>query len=45
MEAMLKEYREAIQREAEKCTDASLLDLVYKLFWKSNNAEGAKSNG
>ena len=45
MEAMLQEYRERIQAEAEKCTDASLLDLVYKLFVKSNKAEGAKNNG
>lgn len=45
MEAMLKEYREKIQAEAEKCTDASLLDLVYQLFHKSNNTEGAKKNG
>jgi len=45
MEAMLKEYREAIQREAEKCADASLLDLVYKLFVKSREKEGAVNNG
>jgi hypothetical protein len=45
MEAMLKEYREAIQREAEKCTDAFLLDLVYKLFVKSREKEGTVNNG
>ena len=44
MEAMLNEYRDAVKAQVDRCTDVSLLDLIYKLIVKSEREEN-KNNG
>lgn len=35
METMIKEYRDAVKAQVDRCTDVSLLDLIFKLIVKS----------
>ena len=44
MEAMLKEYRDAVKAQVDRCTDVSLLDLIHQLIIKSEREEN-KDNG
>ena len=39
MEAMLKEYRDAVKAQVDRCTDVSLLDLIHQLIIKSEREE------
>ena len=40
----LNDYKDAVKSQVEKCSDVSLLDLIYKLLIKSQGEE-TESNG